>query len=77
MRGHGLHCVCAACREELAGREMASLEAMPVSRMTERQKRIVWLDAQVFALRGCKDRRAERERLWSEYRTLRAMERAS
>lgn len=51
-------------------------DTIPVSRMTERQRRIAWLDAQTFALRGCEERRAEREALHAEWQRLVREERA-
>lgn len=50
-------------------------DTIPVSKMTPRQKRIAWLDAAVFALRGCLERKEERERLHAEYCALRTEER--
>jgi hypothetical protein len=64
--GHPADVVCLCCDDTI-----------PVSRMTERQKRIAWLDAQVFALNvhGTDADRAEAERLWAEYQALRREER--
>lgn len=57
--GHPADVVCLGCDDTI-----------PVSRMTERQKRIAWLDAQTFALRGCEERREERDALHAEWQRL-------
>lgn len=57
--GHPADIVCNAC------------DGYPrVADMTARQKRIAWLDAQTFALRGCEERREEREQLHAEWQRL-------